>query len=105
MVVSGIAGHPRSGVVQILEADIVPHFRLGVALGDEPGSDAHRYLAYCSLFELADVDTVELVFFGRDFDSDSQLPTRRRELHTSPGFPPLLLASANEVPVMIRPRL
>lgn len=54
-----VASAPPSRQVLVFLARCLPHFRLGVALCDEPGSNKGRYLAYHAARQPIQVDAVD----------------------------------------------
>ena len=80
-VVSGVANALDPREVLVLFARLLPHFRLGVPLQDEPGSDARRYFPNCAARQPVEVDPVHFMFARSFRYSNFHLPPIDPELH------------------------
>jgi hypothetical protein len=61
MVVGRVADVPEAAEILVLFGRALSHFRVGVTLCDEPGSDARRYLADAAPLQPVEADAVELL--------------------------------------------
>jgi hypothetical protein len=77
MVVGAIANGAGTGEVLVFFRRALPHLGVGIALRDEPGADAGRYLADAASLQPFERHTVELAlpWFFRNSDFHVRTPS------------------------------